>query len=281
MDSIHDKQCARCRIWQPADQFYASKRSIDGLSYWCRTCLRTASRVRAQANRELHNKRGQQSRERAKQRERAPIDGKVCRTCKEWKPADQYSPFAASRDGLEYKCKACVAEIARKYYHRNPERSKAKTKAWRAANSDKNREWSQAYNKRYYAIHRTDIIAYQRKRYHEQLEFIRERRKDYRRTDKAQALRKAAHHRRRALKRQAEGSYTTQEWQALCAWFGNVCLCCGSADITVDHVVPLTRGGSNWIRNLQPLCMSCNTRKRDAIMDYRDPNQLEAFLKTL
>jgi len=40
------------------------------------------------------------------------------------------------------------------------------------------------------------------------------------------------------------------------------CLVCGTdRKLTVDHVWPLSKGGSNHRRNLQCLCQSCNSRK--------------------
>lgn len=67
-----------------------------------------------------------------------------------------------------------------------------------------------------------------------------------------------------------KGTHTRDEWESLKEFFGNTCLKCGSAqDIQKDHVIPISRGGSDSIENLQPLCGFCNASKRDAIADYR------------
>lgn len=39
------------------------------------------------------------------------------------------------------------------------------------------------------------------------------------------------------------------------------CAYCGGAQDTWDHVVPMSRGGSNDISNLVPCCTSCNRAK--------------------
>ena len=40
------------------------------------------------------------------------------------------------------------------------------------------------------------------------------------------------------------------------------CVTCGtSKDLTVDHVVPVSKGGSDEDDNLQTMCRSCNARK--------------------
>jgi 5-methylcytosine-specific restriction endonuclease McrA len=77
-------------------------------------------------------------------------------------------------------------------------------------------------------------------------------------------------HARRARKQKQGGSYTAQEWRDLCALYGHVCLCCGeAARLTPDHVVPIAKGGSNDISNIQPLCLPCNLRKATKTTDYR------------
>lgn len=67
------------------------------------------------------------------------------------------------------------------------------------------------------------------------------------------------------------GDYTLQEWEELCTDYGNRCLACGRDDVklTVDHIVPVIKGGSNDISNLQPLCKSCNSIKNARAIDYR------------
>jgi 5-methylcytosine-specific restriction endonuclease McrA len=77
--------------------------------------------------------------------------------------------------------------------------------------------------------------------------------------------------RRRALAFGYEGEhFTLEEWLALVEFYGHRCLRCGTTErLSVDHVVPLSLGGSNAIDNIQPLCEMCNSLKSDTIADYR------------
>ena len=48
------------------------------------------------------------------------------------------------------------------------------------------------------------------------------------------------------------------------------CLCCrGNNILTIDHIVPIYKGGVNRLYNLQTLCKSCNSSKGTKIIDYR------------
>ena len=56
--------------------------------------------------------------------------------------------------------------------------------------------------------------------------------------------------------------------QLLAQWRrqGRACTYCDGVAETVDHVIPLARGGTNYEGNLTPACRSCNSRKQDRLV---------------
>lgn len=88
----------------------------------------------------------------------------------------------------------------------------------------------------------------------------------------------AYENRRRAAKRNSGGAYTSEEWFALVEREGNCCSCCRRTDVKLqaDHVIPLSRGGSNLIENIQPLCGDCNNWKFTKSHDFRLPPDFHA-----
>jgi hypothetical protein len=47
---------------------------------------------------------------------------------------------------------------------------------------------------------------------------------------------------------------------------GKRCKKCGSIrNLTLDHIIPVSKGGGDTIENLQVLCRSCNSKKNDKI----------------
>jgi 5-methylcytosine-specific restriction endonuclease McrA len=70
------------------------------------------------------------------------------------------------------------------------------------------------------------------------------------------------HERRRARLMGLSIHHTTEEWLALLGRIGGKCAHCGTTErISRDHINPLSKGGSDTIDNIQPLCRSCNSRK--------------------
>ena len=69
--------------------------------------------------------------------------------------------------------------------------------------------------------------------------------------------------RRRAREHNAAGEFTWSEFMRIAARFDYCCAYCGTKPerLDPDHVVPLSRGGSNMPSNLLPTCFLCNSSK--------------------
>lgn len=76
----------------------------------------------------------------------------------------------------------------------------------------------------------------------------------------------------RAFLYKDRGSFTKGEWENLKAQYGFTCFSCRKSEpkikLTIDHIIPLSKGGSNLIENIQPLCGSCNSAKQTKIIKF-------------
>ena len=66
------------------------------------------------------------------------------------------------------------------------------------------------------------------------------------------------------------GKHTTAEWKLMCFYYGNRCAACDmrSGKLTKDHIVPVSKGGTDSIKNIQPLCDKCNKSKGTKVVRY-------------
>lgn len=170
----------------------------------------------------------------------------------------EYSAFSFHRGDLYPSCKQCAAE----YTAANKERIAAYHKEWYAtAGKFQRRASSGRFNFSTYSL------AY-REAHREE---ARARTAEWRRRNPSATKTYAAA--RRTRKTEAGGSFTSAEWAALKARYGNQCLCCGVSEeyvpLAADHVIPVSKGGSSDISNIQPLCKSCNSQKYTKAIDYR------------
>jgi 5-methylcytosine-specific restriction enzyme A len=82
----------------------------------------------------------------------------------------------------------------------------------------------------------------------------------------------------KAERRKARELRGSQWWKRRCA--KGVCHYCGSAtapaDLTMDHIVPIARGGRSTKGNLVPACKACNNKKKQLL-----PMEWEAFLQAM
>lgn len=136
-------------------------------------------------------------------------------------------------------------------YYRNRDARLAGMKAYRAsekgrANAEKTRAQRRASSRRYYAAHTEKLNAagkvWREKNGDKLAEYVTKR---------------------RAMRKHAPGHHTAADRLAVLNEYHHLCVYCNGTATTLDHVIPLTRGGSNGRDNLAPACLSCNSRKHN------------------
>lgn len=195
---------------------------------------------------------------------------KECSRCKESKATNKFYKDSRASDGLKHQCKECHLKGSASWQRRHPEKRKEIHKRYTEKNKEKclararkykHENWEKVYSK-----HR-EWVSNNRERYNE---LVRPCRKRWKQEHPESVL--AHGHKRRAMRVNAAGSYTEQEIKALFDQQKHKCAheWCGS-DLRNgchrDHIFPLSRGGTNFIENIQLLCPLCNTRKANKTAD--------------
>jgi 5-methylcytosine-specific restriction endonuclease McrA len=158
---------------------------------------------------------------------------KICRTCEQVLSLDNFYKAIGRRDGYGCYCKVCESKRHSAKYALNPEKYR-----------EINRKKGQG-RKEYFS--------------------------NYQRVNKeAHVLRQT---RRHVKKVGNGGSHTLGEWVWIKFVQNNTCLMCGRSEpeikLTKDHIVPISKGGTDNIGNIQGLCHSCNCSKNAKFIDLR------------
>lgn len=187
--------------------------------------------------------------------------GKRCRDCKQVLPINAFYLINVVTGQRRPCCGPCHGVASREFKQANREHVRAQSRSYYAANPEAVKErirvFRMAHPERYHAIH-----SGWKKRNPEAV--------------------RAMGNKRRMLETAAPGEhYSAAEWKAMKARYDHRCLMCCRQEptirLTVDHIVPVSRGGSNSIDNLQPLCKSCNSKKYRTTVDLR-PLEQAAFI---
>lgn len=184
---------------------------------------------------------------------------KTCTKCKIEQALSEFGNRKRSSDGKAPHCNTCRTAYRKSHHRANRERNNAKSRAYRAANlerlraydaarhaanpqpmRDRARKWAQA-NKGRVAINVSRWRA-------ENAEHVREM---YRLRASLRRARRASLPTFTILPKDVRRILTSP-----CAVDG-----CLNTDIQIDHIIPIARGGSHGIGNLQPLCASHNAAK--------------------
>lgn len=261
------KYCPQCDQYKTADAFGVNRACADRLTVWCKQCRNAKQRqkynadasLRARKSRQRKDKRATDAEWREKQRQRSAT----------W--------YAERKDNPDYIEHRRAQERAR--YAGNPEQA-ARESRRNQERIESDPEYRAYVNKR----HRD----YMRRRRANDPEFKARVNKYGREYLRAYVRRRSAvdpaykarlrnySARRWAMKRANGGDYDIEDWETMCALAEGCCLACGKeAALTVDHILPVSKGGTSYLTNLQPLCGSCNSGKKDRHIDYRTPQILQ------
>jgi len=226
------KKCTKCGEEKQLVEFSIDKRLKVGRKSQCKACQKQYY----QANRE-------KIAERKKQYEQANRE-KIAEQKKQYRQENREKIAERNRQHYQEN-REKIAEQKKQYHQENREQILGQKKQYYQENREKLAE----KNKQYYQANR-EKIAEQQKQYYQQ--YYQENREKF----------KARSQKRRARKRNAAGNATAAEIQARFDYHGNQCYYCGcDGKMTIEHRIPLSRGGTHWPANIVPACERCNKSK--------------------
>lgn len=134
----------------------------------------------------------------------------------------------------------------------------------------KSRRYCRNYAKKYYKKHHLIRKKLKKINKKDRLEKIKECGKKYRQSEKGKLLKKKINAYRRSKEKKIKHNFSILEWFLKKYHTHGFCPNCdkyvGLTKLTLDHIIPLSKvsvGFVYTINDVQPLCFSCNSAKKD------------------
>jgi 5-methylcytosine-specific restriction endonuclease McrA len=192
---------------------------------------------------------------------------KTCSRCNTEKDLEDFYRQTNGKHGRYAHCKACHLALTNAARARdqqaNPEKWAALNKRkWQATDRAKKREsdrrWREANRERL----KEGIRAAKAKKPDHYRKLSRDAAARRRRVNPAQFRLYDAQRRARVLGAPIS-DFTLEEWRDRKREFGGRCAYCGIVPriLSMDHVIPLARGGNHTRANIVPSCVPCNKKK--------------------
>ncbi len=196
------------------------------------------------------------------------VDGwKVCTKCDKRKPVGEFNRNKRRLDGLHCQCKTCTRTANRAYRATESGRATIRAVNRRFATSEKGRRIAQRAGRRYRRTEKGRATGRRIAKRYQRTEKGRTTNRRYRRSEKG----KTVVARRRALEEGTISDVTLESWEFLLAEHP-VCNYCGHEfevegpfKRTLEHIIPVNRGGATTLKNLVYACSRCNSQKGDKL----------------
>lgn len=209
-----------------------------------------------------------------------PYVFKKCTKCGEWLVAytGNFHKQNNGKYGLQSYCKKCRKEQRKEYYKKNIDKekeyyqnNKEQKKEYKKKWHKKNRDRIKEHKKEYYENNKEYFKHYHKEYRLNNKDKIREQSKKYYKTLKGQVIAFNCRQKRR-LREQTQGNgITTNQWLECMNFFNWKCAYSDNYiggnenqnTRSLDHIIPLAKGGENEIWNLVPMYKPYNSSKQD------------------
>ena len=170
--------------------------------------------------------------------------------------------------------KEYFAEYNKKYIEENREAILEKQKKYR----EENKDTIARKKKIYYEEHKEEIAKQMKKYREEHKEELAEYMKEYHNSPQGQVVRFNSHNKRRKRKEQQGNGITGDQWLEMMNFFDWKCAYSDKSisikeNRSIDHIVPLAKGGEHDIWNLVPMDRRLNSSKCDRDIKEWYPQQ--------